>query len=215
LLAVKAMGGENTEAWRAAIDDLIQRGLRRPDFLFVDGALGLEAAIAAVWGGVPVQRRTVHKHRNLLALAPERLREEISSDCNDMIYAATREEIETRRKAFIRKWRLKYRADDDSLQEAEERLFTFTCRQSLAQRSHRIRSTSLFCAICYLEAHESSHGKESGPRMSARPRSHHRRSSLPAPVRRLPGPCGCQRLQTARGHVQRHARRRSPDCAVS
>jgi hypothetical protein len=45
----------------------------------------------------------VHKHRNLLAHARERLHEEISADYKDMIYAATREEIETRRKAFIRK----------------------------------------------------------------------------------------------------------------
>ena len=43
-----------------------------------------------------------------------------------MIYAATREEIETRRKAFIRKWRLKHRAVADSLEEAGERLFAFT-----------------------------------------------------------------------------------------
>jgi putative transposase len=43
-----------------------------------------------------------------------------------MIYAATREEIETRRKAFIRKWRLKHRAVADSLEEAGDRLFTFT-----------------------------------------------------------------------------------------
>jgi hypothetical protein len=35
--------------------------------------------------------------------APERLREETSADYNDMIYAATREEVERRRKAFIRK----------------------------------------------------------------------------------------------------------------
>ena len=126
LLAVKAMGGERTEAWRAVLDDLIQRGLRRPEFLIVDGAPGLENAIAAVWDGVPVQRCTVHKHRNLLAHAPERLHEEISADYNDMIYATTREEIETRRKAFIRKWRLKHRAVADSLQEAGDRLFTFT-----------------------------------------------------------------------------------------
>ena len=33
-----------------------------------------------------------------------------------MIYAATREEIEARRKAFIRKWRLKLQAVADSLQ---------------------------------------------------------------------------------------------------
>jgi transposase-like protein len=126
LLAIKSMGGESTEAWRAVLDDLIQRGLRRPEFLIVDGAPGLENAIAAVWDGVPVQRCTVHKHRNLLAHAPERLHEEITADYNDMIYAATREEVEVRRKAFLRKWRLKHRAVADSLQEAGDRLFTFT-----------------------------------------------------------------------------------------
>jgi len=126
LLAVKAMGSESTEAWRAVLDDLVRRGLRRPEFLIVDGASGLEAAIAAVWDDVPVQRCTVHKHRNLLAHAPERLREEITADYNDMIYAATREEVERRRKAFIRKWRLKHRPVADSLEEAGERLFTFT-----------------------------------------------------------------------------------------
>ena len=126
LLAIKSMGGESAEAWRTVLDDLIRRGLQRPEFLIVDGASGLDKAIAAVWDGVPVQRCTVHKHRNLLAHAPERLHEEITADYNDMIYAATREEMETRRKAFIRKWRLKHRAVADSLEEAGERLFAFT-----------------------------------------------------------------------------------------
>src|SRR6266540_1794182 len=126
LLAIKSMGGESTEAWRAVFDDLIKRGLRRPEFLIVDGAPGLDKAIAAVWDGVPVQRCTVHKHRNLFAHAPERLHEEITADYTDMIYAAAREEIEARRKAFIRKWRLKHRAVADSLEEAGDRLFTFT-----------------------------------------------------------------------------------------
>ena len=125
LLAIKSMGGESTEAWRTVLDDLIKRGLRRPEFLIVDGAPGLDKAIAVVWDGVPVQRCTVHKHRNLLAHAPERLHEEITADYTDMIYAATRQEIEVRRKAFIRKWRLKHRAVADSLEEAGDRLFTF------------------------------------------------------------------------------------------
>jgi putative transposase len=103
LLAIKQMGGESTEAWRTVLDDLVKRGLRRPELLIIDGGTGLESAIAAAWDGVPVQRCTVHKHRNLLAHAPERLHEEISGDYNDMIYAATPKEIETRRKAFIRK----------------------------------------------------------------------------------------------------------------
>jgi len=126
LLAIKSMGGESAEAWRTVLDDLIKRGLRRPEFLIVDGAPGLDKAIASVWDGVPVQRCTVHKHRNLFAHAPERLHEEITADYNDMIYADTPEEIAIRRKAFIRKWRLKHRAVADSLEEAGDRLFTFT-----------------------------------------------------------------------------------------
>ena len=125
LLAIKSMGGESAEAWRAVLGDLVKRGLRRPEFLIVDGAPGLDKAIAAVWDGVPVQRCAVHKHRNLLAHAPERLHEEITADYNDMIYAATPQEIAARRKAFIRKWRLKQRAVADSLEEPGDRLFTF------------------------------------------------------------------------------------------
>src|SRR5467141_4726555 len=126
LLAIKNMGGESAEAWRSVLDDLTRRGLQPPEFLIVDGAPGLDSAIAAVWGGVPVQRCTVHKHRNLLAHAPERLHEEITADYNDMIYAETSQKIEVRRKAFIRKWRIKHRAVADSLEEAGARLFSFT-----------------------------------------------------------------------------------------
>jgi len=140
ILAVKSMGGESAEAWRTVLDDLIGRGLRRPELLIVDGGSGLEAAIAAVWDGVPVQRCTVHKHRNLLAHAPDRLHDEITADYTDMIYAATPEDIEKRRKAFVRKWRLKHRAVADSLEEAGDRLFTFTLLPPSQWRS--IRTTN-------------------------------------------------------------------------
>jgi transposase-like protein len=153
LLAIKSMGGESAEAWRAVLDDLIKRGLRRPEFLIVDGAPGLDKAIAAVWHGVPVQRCTVHKHRNLLAHAPERLHEEITADFTDMIYAQTREEIAARRKAFIRKWRLKHRAVADSLEEAGERLFTFTRLPPSQWRSVRttdeIDKSFLLCDLLF------------------------------------------------------------------
>ena len=126
LLAVRNMGGESEAAWRGVLDDLVARGLRTPEFLIIDGAAGLEKALGALWPEVPTQRCTVHKHRNLLAHAPDALHDEISADYNDMIYAKTAKEIETRRKSFIRKWRLKCRAVADSLEEAGERLFTFT-----------------------------------------------------------------------------------------
>ena len=125
LLAIKNMGGESEAAWRALIDNLVVRGLATPELVIVDGGSGLDKALAALWPDAPVQRCTVHKHRNLLAHAPDRLHEEISADYNDMIYAQTRQGIEARRKAFIRKWRLKCRAVADSLEEAGVRLFTF------------------------------------------------------------------------------------------
>jgi transposase-like protein len=137
LLAVRNMGGESEAAWRSLLDDLISRGLKAPEFITVDGAPGLEKALGLVWPEALVQRCTVHKHRNLLAHAPERLHEEISADYNDMIYAKTAREIETRRKSFIRKWRLKCRAVADSLQEAGGRLFTFTRLPESQWRSAR------------------------------------------------------------------------------
>jgi len=126
LLAVRNMGGESEAAWRAVLDDLIARDLRTPEFLLIDGGSGLERALAALWSGVLTQRCTVHKHRNLLAHAPEALHEEITADYNDMIYAESRDEVMRRRRLFLTKWRLKCRAVADSLEEAGERLFTFT-----------------------------------------------------------------------------------------
>ena len=93
LLAVRKMGGETAEAWRVVLNDLMARGLRRPDFLIVNGGAGLDQALAAFWTDVPTQRFTVHKHRNLLSHAPEKLR---------------------------------HRPMADSLEEAGDRLFTFT-----------------------------------------------------------------------------------------
>jgi transposase-like protein len=124
-LAIKTMGGESDAAWRALLDNLVARGLAKPDLVIVDGGAGLDKALAALWPDAPVQRCTAPKHRNLLAHAPERLHEEISAAYTDMIYANTKQEIETKRKVFIRKWRLKCRAVADSLEEAGDRLFTF------------------------------------------------------------------------------------------
>ena len=143
LLAVRNMGGESEAAWRAVLDDLIARGLRTPEFLLIDGGAGLERALASLWPELPTQRCTVHKHRNLLAHAPEALHEEITADYHDMIYAETSAEVMRRRRLFLAKWRLKYRAVADSLEEAGERLFPSPAciRANGNQRERRMRSS--------------------------------------------------------------------------
>ena len=119
------------------LDDLVARGLRTPEFLITDGAAGLERALAALWPDVPAQRCTVHKHRNLLAHAPDALHEEVTADYTDMIYAESAKEVEQRRRAFLRKWRLRCPAVATSLEEAGERLFAFLRLPSCQWRSAR------------------------------------------------------------------------------
>jgi putative transposase len=50
------------------LDDLVRRGLRQPELLIVDGGSGLDAAIAAVWNDVPVQRCDPQASQSLGAL---------------------------------------------------------------------------------------------------------------------------------------------------
>jgi len=137
LLAVKNMGGESEAAWRAILDGLVGRGLRTPEFLITDGGAGLDRALAALWPDVPAQRCTVHKHRNLLAHAPDALHEEITADYTDMIYADTPKAVQERRRAFLRKWRLRCPAVATSLEEAGDRLFAFLRLPSSQWKSAR------------------------------------------------------------------------------
>jgi putative transposase len=125
VLAIRNMGGETEAAWRAVLDDLLARGLAKPELVIVDGGKGLEAALASLWDDVPVQRCTVHKERNLLAHAPKHLHDEIKADFNDMMHAGSAAEVLAKRKAFLAKWKLRCRPVAESLEEAGERLFTF------------------------------------------------------------------------------------------
>ena len=54
-----------------------------------------------------------------------------------MIYATSAAEVAERRRAFLRKWRLKCKAVADSLEEASDRLFTFARLPSSQWKSLR------------------------------------------------------------------------------
>ena len=176
LLAIKSMGGEGEAAWRALLDDLVRRGLQTPELVVVDGAPGLEKALAALWPDVAVQRCTVHKHRNLLAPAPERLHEEISNDYRDMIYAATRGEVETWRKAA-----------QSPLRRAAPRRARQAARDALP-RPTSDRGPEFSSRLAAWAAPSASGGRESGRRSRGRappPPGTGRRGRPQTPRRRL------------------------------
>lgn len=124
--------------WHQSRDDLDARRLKRPAFVIVDGAPGLKAAFVALWGDdLPIQRCTVHEQRNLLTHAPKHMHDELTESYRDRICARTAAGVD-RRKTFLRKWRLTYRAVADSLEETGALLFTFTCLDPSQWKSARI-----------------------------------------------------------------------------
>jgi transposase-like protein len=125
VLDLGLVGQETTEGWRRVIEQLVARGVGVPLLTIVDGNPGLQAALRAQWPHLSIQRCTAHKLRNLLSRAPAALREEVAEDYRRMIYGKTREAVESARRGFLKKWRVRCAGVAASLEEAGEELFTF------------------------------------------------------------------------------------------
>ena len=125
LLALAIAGAETGAAWQGVLEDLAARHLGRPRLVISDGKAGLRSALERIWSGVPHQRCTVHKLRNLLAKAPEHAQEGVHEDYNRIVYASNRAAAERARDSFLAKWRKPCPSVAASLEEAGEELLTF------------------------------------------------------------------------------------------
>jgi transposase-like protein len=125
ILGMRLAGQETTQAWQEVIEQLVARGVGIPLLAIIDGNPGLQAALRAQWPQLPIQRCTAHKLRNLLSRAPAHLREEVAEDYRRMMYGKTREGVESARRSFLKKWRLRCAVVAASLEEAGDELFTF------------------------------------------------------------------------------------------
>jgi len=76
-------------------------------------------------GYANIQRRTVHKLRNLLAKAPKHRHEAVREGYHRMVYAETLAAAEKTREGFLLKWKKTCPGVAASLQEAGENLLTF------------------------------------------------------------------------------------------
>jgi len=125
LLSLMTAGAESADGWQTLLDDLAARKMGRPRLVISDGNPGLAAALDRLWPGVPHQRCTVHKLRNLIAKAPKHAQEAVREDYHRIVYAETMETAQKAREAFLGKWKKQCPGVAASLEEAGETLLMF------------------------------------------------------------------------------------------
>jgi len=125
VLDLELLQSESTECWGGLVEGLIERGLKRPCLVIIDGNKGLRAAVEKSWPGIEVQRCTVHKLRNLERHTPRHALEEVKSDYHRIIQAESLEQARKVYREFIVKWKKLAPKVVVSLEEAGEELLTF------------------------------------------------------------------------------------------
>ena len=105
LLGIWAGGTENSAVCGALIDDLISRGLQRPELVVLDGSKALRKAIVERWEEVVIARCQEHKKRNLLGHMSKSQQGWAKREYNRVIHADSYEEGLERAEAFARELR--------------------------------------------------------------------------------------------------------------
>lgn len=125
LLSLMTAGAESADGWQMLLEDLAARKMGRPRLVISDGNPGLGAALDRLWPGLPHQRCTVHKLRNLIAKAPKHAHEAVREDYHRIVYAETLETAQKASEAFLLKWKRLCPGVATSLEEAGKALLTF------------------------------------------------------------------------------------------
>jgi len=125
LLSLEVRGGEGETAWKGFLENMTSRGLREPKLVIIDGSQGLAKALDVIWPKADRQRCAVHKLRNLLSHAPERLYEEIRTDFHAIVYAEDGIAGRAAYDRMLKKWRKQLESVARSLEEGGLELLTF------------------------------------------------------------------------------------------
>lgn len=141
VLGLRVVGGERTEAWAGLLEDLVTRGLARPELVISDGSKGAEAALQTAWPGVAHQRCLVHKLRNLLAVTPRSLQGALVRDFRQLTAAPSAAAVAAAVAAFRRTWSTRWSAVVVTLDEAGPGLTAFTAAPAAQWQS--LRSTNI------------------------------------------------------------------------
>lgn len=125
LIAVEDGYRESTESWAGVLRDLKRRGMRAPELMIGDGALGLWAAVRDVWPETREQRDWVHRIANVLDKLPKRLQAAAKDALREIMNAPTREDAEKGIDRFEADYGAKYPKAIASLRRDQDKLLTF------------------------------------------------------------------------------------------
>jgi putative transposase len=121
LLGIWAGGTENSAVCGALVDDLIARGLQRPELVVLDGSKALRKAIVDRWEEAVIARCQEHKKRNLLGHVSKSQQAWVKRQYSWVIHADSYEEGLERAEAFARELRgvneSAYRSFHEGLEE--------------------------------------------------------------------------------------------------
>jgi len=95
---------EDTASWKLALQDLVERGLKRPWLIISDGNPGLIRGVREIWPKTPRQRCIVHRIRNVLARVPKNEQPTIRKAMNKIFYAPCEEEAKVQAHRFAQQW---------------------------------------------------------------------------------------------------------------
>lgn len=125
LLGYRLAASESEGEWSVLLDDLKARGLRSVELIVVDGAGGLEAALATRFSDVPVQRCIMHIARNVMAKVRARNKAEVGEDLRSIWDSPDRATAMTHFEAFTTKWIISEERAVRCLADKIDRALTF------------------------------------------------------------------------------------------
>lgn len=103
VLDLEMLTSESTSCWSGLVQGLVDRGLRPPRLVVIDGNKGLRAAVEQSWPEGTVLRCTVHKLRNLERYVPRHALEEERTDYHKIIRAESLDDSKKAYREFISK----------------------------------------------------------------------------------------------------------------
>ena len=116
---------ESTESWADLLRDCRRRGMRDPDLVIGDGAMGLWKALAEVFPAARHQRCWVHKARNVTNCLPKSAQPGATKALQEIYHAEDRTHAERAVEAFARTYGAKWPKAVAKITEDRDELLAF------------------------------------------------------------------------------------------